>query len=55
MAPELCAGGERHDSLRYAARVELGLGDFLTAGQYGAFTPNFEKNGTLTFAWSWSY
>jgi L-arabinose isomerase len=47
VAPELCAGGDRHDSLRYAARVELGLRDFLTAGQYGAFTTNFEDLGGL--------
>lgn len=32
VAPELRAGGERHDSLRYAARVELGLRHFLTEG-----------------------
>ena len=31
VAPELRAGGERHDSLRYAARIELGLRDFLDA------------------------
>jgi L-arabinose isomerase len=47
VAPELCAGGERHDSLRYAARIELGLRDFLTGGRYGAFTTNFEDLGGL--------
>ena len=29
VAAELRAGGERHESLRYAARIELGLRDFL--------------------------
>ena len=40
-------GGERHDSLRYAARIEAGLRQFLTAGGYGAFTTNFEDLGGL--------
>jgi L-arabinose isomerase len=44
---ELRDGGARHDSLRYAARIELGLRDFLTAGQFGAFTTNFEDLGGL--------
>src|SRR5207248_5293734 len=39
--------GDRHDSLRYAARIELGLRDFLTAGGFGAFTTNFEDLGGL--------
>jgi len=39
--------GDRHDSLRYAARIELGLRDFLTAGRFGAFTTNFEDLGGL--------
>ena len=47
LAPELRAGGERHASLRYAARIELGLRDFLTAGGFGAFTTNFEDLGAL--------
>jgi L-arabinose isomerase len=47
MAAPLCAGGERHESLRYAARIELGLRDFLAAGQFGAFTTNFEDLGAL--------
>jgi L-arabinose isomerase len=45
--PVLRAGGERHDSLRYAARIELGLRDFLTAGAFHAFTTNFEDLGGL--------
>jgi L-arabinose isomerase len=43
----LTTTGERHDSLRYAARIELGLRDFLTAGGFGAFTTNFEDLGGL--------
>jgi L-arabinose isomerase len=47
LAPELAFGGERHDSLRYAARIELGLRTFLTEGGFGAFTTNFEDLGGL--------
>ncbi len=47
MAPELAEGGDRHQSLRYAARIELGLRSFLTAGGFGAFTTNFEDLGAL--------
>ncbi len=47
LAPELRQGGERHDSLRYAARIELGLRGFLTDGGFGAFTTNFEDLGGL--------
>jgi L-arabinose isomerase len=47
VAAELRAGGARHDSLRYAARIELGLRDFLTAGAFHAFTTNFEDLGGL--------
>jgi L-arabinose isomerase len=47
LAPELGVGAERHDSLRYAARVELGLRAFLTEGGFGAFTTNFEDLGGL--------
>ncbi|WP_432824825.1 L-arabinose isomerase [Dactylosporangium sp. CA-092794] len=39
--------GERADSLRYAARIELGLRAFLEAGGYRAFTTNFEDLGGL--------
>ena len=42
LAPELATGGVRHDSLREAARIELGLRRFLEAGGYGAFTDTFE-------------
>ncbi|HEU5271073.1 MAG TPA: L-arabinose isomerase, partial [Jatrophihabitans sp.] len=47
VADVLRDGGERHDSLRYAARIELGLRDFLTAGGFRAFTTNFEDLGGL--------
>ena len=47
VAEDLRAGGERHSSLRYAARIELGLRDFLTAGGFRAFTTNFEDLGGL--------
>ncbi|MGC4854066.1 L-arabinose isomerase [Micromonospora sp. DT4] len=44
---ELLPGGERHDSLRYAARLELGMRAFLDAGGFRAFTTNFEDLGGL--------
>ncbi len=47
LAPELARGGERHDSLRYAARIEAGLRQFLTDGGFGAFTTNFQDLGGL--------
>ncbi|MER7622270.1 L-arabinose isomerase [Streptomyces sp. NPDC126503] len=47
LAPELRPGGERHDSLRYAARIEAGLRTFLTKGGFRAFTTNFEDLGGL--------
>ncbi|MEU6854613.1 L-arabinose isomerase [Actinacidiphila alni] len=47
LVPELAAGGERHASLRYAARIELGLRTFLTEGGFNAFTTNFEDLGGL--------
>jgi len=34
--------GERHDSLREAARIELGMRNFLKEGSFKAFTTNFE-------------
>ncbi|MGW4404295.1 L-arabinose isomerase [Nonomuraea sp. NPDC004702] len=45
VAPELL--GERHESLRYAARIELGLRGFLERGGFRAFTTNFEDLGGL--------
>jgi len=47
VAAELRRSGARHESLRYGARIELGLRDFLDAGGFGAFTTNFEDLGGL--------
>ena len=47
VAAELRRGGERHESLRYGARIELGLRNFLTDGGFSAFTTNFEDLGGL--------
>ena len=47
IAPELRAGGDRHESLRYGAQIEGGLRSFLTEGGFGAFTTNFEDLGGL--------
>jgi L-arabinose isomerase len=35
-------GGKRHDSLRYAARLELGMRAFLEEGGYKGYTDTFE-------------
>jgi L-arabinose isomerase len=47
VAEQLGSGGERHESLRYAARIEAALRTFLGEGGYGAFTTNFEDLGGL--------
>jgi L-arabinose isomerase len=47
VVPELRRGGERHESLRYGARIEAGLRHFLDDGGYTAFTTNFEDLGGL--------
>jgi len=47
VAPELLPGASRHDSLRYGARIELGLRSFLEAGEFTAFTTTFEDLGGL--------
>src|SRR5690606_15670001 len=47
IVPELAPGGDRHEELRYGARIEAGLRAFLTDGGYGAFTTNFEDLGGL--------
>jgi L-arabinose isomerase len=44
---ELLPGGARHESLRYGARIELGLRTFLEAGGFSAFTTSFEDLGEL--------
>jgi L-arabinose isomerase len=47
VVPELRTGGDRHESLREAARIEAGLRAFLADGGFGAFTTNFEDLGGL--------
>ena len=47
IVPELAVDGERHESLRYGARIEAGLRRFLTDGGFGAFTTNFQDLGGL--------
>jgi L-arabinose isomerase len=43
----LVPGADRADSLRYGARIELGLRSFLESGGFGAFTTTFEDLGGL--------
>jgi L-arabinose isomerase len=47
VAESLAPAGPRRDSLRYAARLELGLRTFLDDGRFTAFTTNFEDLGGL--------
>ncbi|MCC2335543.1 L-arabinose isomerase [Cellulomonas wangsupingiae] len=47
VVPELRRGGDRHESLRYAARQEIALEGFLTERGAMAFTTNFEDLGDL--------
>ncbi len=47
VVPELRAGGDRHESLRDAARIEAGLRSFLEDGGFMAFTDTFEDLGAL--------
>ena len=42
VAPALRPGGERHAALREGARIELGLREFLSAGNFKGFTTTFE-------------
>jgi len=42
VVPDLKPGGAKHASLRYGARLEIGLRGFLTAGNFKAFTTTFE-------------
>ncbi|MBW3070173.1 L-arabinose isomerase [Actinomyces sp. 594] len=44
---ELRPGGERHESLRYGARIEAGMRRFLQERGATAFTTNFEDLGGL--------
>jgi L-arabinose isomerase len=47
VAPELQKSGNRHESLRYGADIEVGLHGFLKTGGFSAFTTNFEDLGAL--------
>ncbi|CAN5350919.1 L-arabinose isomerase [soil metagenome] len=47
VAASLLPGADRHGSLRYGARIELGLRSFLEEGDFGAFTTTFEDLGGL--------
>jgi L-arabinose isomerase len=47
LAPALRSGGDRHEELRTAARIEGGLRSFLGDGGFGAFTDTFEDLGAL--------
>ncbi len=47
VVPEVRRGGGRHESLRYGARIELGLRAFLEGGGFTAFTTNFQDLGGL--------
>ena len=47
VVPELRVGGDRHESLRYGAAIEIGLRSFLEDGGFGAFTTSFEDLGSL--------
>jgi L-arabinose isomerase len=47
VVPELRRGGERHQSLRDGAAIEVGLRSFLETGGFGAFTTTFEDLGAL--------
>jgi L-arabinose isomerase len=42
VAPALMPDGEKHASLREGARIEIGLRNFLSAGNFKAFTTTFE-------------
>ena len=47
VVPELRRGGDRHESLRYAARQEIALRRFLDERNASAFTDTFEDLGAL--------
>ncbi len=48
IAPELKPGGAKNSSLRDGARIEIGLRNFLNAGNFKAFTTTFEDLHGLT-------
>jgi len=47
VVPDLRAGGERHDSLTYSAKLEIAMRGFLEEHDAMAFTTNFEDLGAL--------
>lgn len=47
VVPELRSGGDRRQSLRDGAAIELGLRAFLEEGGFDAFTTSFEDLGSL--------
>ncbi|MFL6151535.1 MAG: L-arabinose isomerase [Ornithinibacter sp.] len=47
MDADVRPGGEKHEAVRYQARIEAALRQFLTEGGFGAFTTNFEDLGGL--------
>jgi L-arabinose isomerase len=47
VVPALRKGRDRHEELKAAARIELGLRSFLAEGGFGAFTDTFEDLGGL--------
>jgi len=47
VVPELLPGGDRHESLREGAAIEIGLRSFLEEGGFDAFTDTFEDLGGL--------
>ncbi|MDP9391609.1 MAG: L-arabinose isomerase [Actinomycetota bacterium] len=47
MSADVSPGGEKHEAVRYQARIEAALRTFLTDGGFGAFTTNFEDLGGL--------
>jgi L-arabinose isomerase len=47
MSADVLPGGEKHDAVRYQARIEAALRSFLVDGGFGAFTTNFEDLGGL--------
>jgi L-arabinose isomerase len=42
LSQDLQAGGDRHSSVREAARIEIGIRNFLQSGGFKAFTTTFE-------------
>ncbi len=47
VVPELRKGGAQYESLVYGAKIEIALRQILEAGNYNAFTSNFEDLGNL--------